>query len=701
MAFCGGRHVERSAHSFDWLERFALAVCLTTSICFADQKTTDTRDLKSHETGPSLFANWQSSAMDSRSVISAVGSSLFCSQPQENCQPFLTTNARNSNSTRFTSADDFTPLVSGQLTSLCWWGAYQPIPGPFPDAFTVTYYADNAGVPGDIVGGPFVQASGTLTVKGPVDSGELILNVAPIFEYKASHAPVNVAGGNCYWIEIKNDLAGGANWFWEDGANGNGSNLDDGNGIGPPDGYEQTDFEPDDRAFCVSVETGDPTACLPPGACCHPDGTCTTVNVLDCEASGGEYRGPLSSCALENCPVIPPNDDCVDARVIDAVPFVDTVDTGGASADGPVGLCDSFGATGLMQNDVWYEWTADRDCNLRIRATPIATYDTIIAVRNNCIDLNELACVDNNGIGVGVDSVESLMFHVTEGESYLIQIGDNGNVFGGDPTLVEIECLPSMGACCEGQACIERTVEDCGQSGGVYLGDGVTCDVPPLGEPVVRSSIVNAPIPDGLPAPGGVGTPVSDTVTVTESFIVGDINLRVRVDHPFLSDVLVTLKHDGGAPITLMSNACGGNDNLDITFDDEGGTLECGSPTCGTFQPASTGGSSLYEFDGQDSAGAWTLEVFDDFDGDIGALLEWSIEIDAPGIPPCEVVCPNDQIPGDTGDADVDLEDFAALQECMGNTVLAECLCPFDADANGTVDVNDIALFAEMLSGPS
>ncbi len=700
MASSGERLVNSSARSSELRMRLALAVCLTTSICAAGEKANDIRNLQFSKIDSSHFGSWQGSATDSNIEITAGGSGSFCSLPQENCQPFLTTNARNSNSTRFTSADDFTPEVNGQLTNLCWWGAYQPIPGPFPDAFTITYYDDNGGIPGNIVGGPFVQSGGTLIVMGPLDTGELVLGVAPIFEYTASHAAVNVVGGNCYWIEIKNDLSGGANWFWEDGADGNGSNLDDGNGIGPPDGYDQTDFEPDDRAFCVSVETGDPIACLPPGACCHPDGSCTAVNVLECTASGGEYRGPLSSCFLENCPVVPPNDDCGDAIVIDAVPYVDTVDTGGASADGPVGLCDSFGATGLMQNDVWYEWTADRDCNLLIRATPIATYDTIIVVRDTCVELNELACVDKNGNELG-DSVESLIFQVAEGESYLIQIGDNGNVAGGDSTLVEAECLPPMGACCDGKSCSERTVEDCDGSGGVYLGDGTTCNVPPLGEPVQNSSIVNKPIPDGLPAPGGVGAPVSDTITVGESFIVGDVNVRVRIDHPFLSDVLVTLKHESETPITLMSNTCGGNDNFDITFDDDGGTLACGSPTIGTFQPTSTGGSLLSAFNGKDSAGTWTLEVFDDFDGDVGSLLEWSIEIDASGTPPCEAVCADGQIPGDTGDADVDLEDFAALQECMGNSVLAECLCPFDADANGTVDVNDFALFAEMLSGPS
>lgn len=651
----------------------------------------------------SSFAGWiaSSSLADEISETQVAGPVSICQQPDQNCQSFSTSNARQSNSVRFTSADDFTPAVSGQITDICWWGAYQPIPGPFPDAFTITYFGDSGGVPGSIIGGPFVQSSGTLVVSGPVDTGELILNIAPIWAHTATHAPVPVTAGDCYWIEIKNDTTSGANWFWEDGNNGNGSNLDDGDGIVGPNGYDRTEFEPDDRAWCVSVQLGDPNDCLPPGACCLADGSCNPVNILDCAAIDGEYRGPLSSCALENCPVIPPNDDCADAILIGNLPFSDVVDTAGASADGPAGSCDAFGASVVMQNDVWYEWTADRDCDLRVRSTPIEVYDTIIAVRSACSSGLELACADNNGIGVNEDAVESLVIPVTTEVTYLFQIGDNGAVRGGDPTLVEIDCLVPVGACCVDDSCNVLTLEDCASNGGAYLGDATTCSIAPLGQPILMTSNVNRPIPDGLPGPpGGFGAPVIDTIAVVDDFVVGDVNVRVQISHPFLTDLFVTLSHNAGPPVTLMANACGGNDDMNVTFDDQGDNVTCASPTVGAFRPLSLGGESLSGFHGQSSLGNWTLSVYDDFDGDIGTLVDWSLELDAPGQAPCESICTNGTIPADTGDGDVDLEDFAAFQRCMGDSSQTDCLCAFDANTDGVVDTADFWTFAQLHGGP-
>ena len=95
-----------------------------------------------------------------------------------------------------------------------------------------------------------LQGNNTLTVNGPVWTGGLIAGIAPEQEYTATHAPVYVLEGYCYWLEITNTAADGSCiWFWELAQEGNGSALQD-NAVGlpPPNGYDPSDRIPFDLA---------------------------------------------------------------------------------------------------------------------------------------------------------------------------------------------------------------------------------------------------------------------------------------------------------------------------------------------------------------------------------------------------------------------------------------------------------------------
>ena len=119
-------------------------------------------------------------------------------------------------------ADDFTPVGDGDVSSLCWWGAYgQPnLSGGFddcqglhPDSFELTYYENAGGIPGAAVA-TFSQLDGTLTVAGPVVTGGLIADALPEYAFTATHAPVSVVAGQCYWVMITNLPATDCFWFW-------------------------------------------------------------------------------------------------------------------------------------------------------------------------------------------------------------------------------------------------------------------------------------------------------------------------------------------------------------------------------------------------------------------------------------------------------------------------------------------------------
>ena len=198
---------------------------------------------------------------------------LLC-EPPEHCQVFSDVNAFNSTigsvpaGDQVISADDFTPAVTGSIDSVCWYGALVPQdPGSAPpDDFTVTYYADDDGLPGLPIAS-YSQSAGTLVGLEVLDSG-FTLSVFTIFRYTASHAGVPVSAGACFWIEITNRVGlDGSSWFWSLAGTtptpplfaGNGRLALDGS---PPDGYDASDLLPADLAFCLNLELTVPSCGL-------------------------------------------------------------------------------------------------------------------------------------------------------------------------------------------------------------------------------------------------------------------------------------------------------------------------------------------------------------------------------------------------------------------------------------------------------
>jgi hypothetical protein len=110
-------------------------------------------------------------------------------------------------------ADNFIASKSGNITSICFAGAY--FPGNLVlavDDFTVTYYADAAGLPGAVIAGPM-----SLTVDSREMTGVVLFGVDE-YGYQGSHGPVAVASGQTYWVEVVNNTAGNTDsWFWESG----------------------------------------------------------------------------------------------------------------------------------------------------------------------------------------------------------------------------------------------------------------------------------------------------------------------------------------------------------------------------------------------------------------------------------------------------------------------------------------------------
>lgn len=135
------------------------------------------------------------------------------------------------------------------------------------------------------------------------------------------------------------------------------------------------------------------------------------------------------------------NDACAGAMNIPSIPTTLTFDNSLAQAGAPAGSCNSGGTT-VMQNDVWYSWTAERTC--RVTGTYAAnTYDEIVQVYvGSCGGLTPVTCGDE-------PEPATFSFVATAGFTYYFQLGDWGFGDGGGPTQVSLVCRPVNDACAD------------------------------------------------------------------------------------------------------------------------------------------------------------------------------------------------------------------------------------------------------------
>ncbi len=137
--------------------------------------------------------------------------------------------------------DDFVAPTTGMISSLCWRGGSNSVVG---DRFRITYFEDNNGLPGAIVGGPFREDDGTLSVRRFLTGVQfpILGGSAPEEEHWACHGPVLAEKGERYWVEIRNHTNPQINWYWAAGVGvSNGAVRRTGSG------WTTTH----DRAFCV------------------------------------------------------------------------------------------------------------------------------------------------------------------------------------------------------------------------------------------------------------------------------------------------------------------------------------------------------------------------------------------------------------------------------------------------------------------
>jgi hypothetical protein len=117
-----------------------------------------------------------------------------------------------------TSYDNFTLGTAANINKVEWIGSYfNPPQQGVITAWTLTFYADNGGIPG--------AAVYTQNVAG--NAGETFLqndNLGdPTYLYTLGGVNFNAAAGTQYWLSVVPDLGFPPQWGWETGTGGDGA----------------------------------------------------------------------------------------------------------------------------------------------------------------------------------------------------------------------------------------------------------------------------------------------------------------------------------------------------------------------------------------------------------------------------------------------------------------------------------------------
>jgi len=132
-------------------------------------------------------------------------------------------------------------------------------------------------------------------------------------------------------------------------------------------------------------------------------------------------------------------------------------------------------------------------------------------------------------------------------------------------------------------------------------------------------------------------TVVSTTITVTDDVVISDLNVDMDITHTWVGDLTITLESPAGTQVIIFdpSDGCSGDNILDTYDDESANALDCQAGTPDAFPLADyIPSNALSAFDGEMTAGTWTLYVGDGAGGDAGTVNNWGLTYEylAPGM---------------------------------------------------------------------
>lgn len=157
-------------------------------------------------------------------------------------------------------------------------------------------------------------------------------------------------------------------------------------------------------------------------------------------------------------------------------------------------------------------------------------------------------------------------------------------------------------------------------------------------------------------------------INVPTSRVISDVNITVNATHPNLQNLIIAAIRPGGSISNIYSQQCTGSADMNITFDAQGSTLTCASPTTGTFIPPT--GFNLDTFNGFNQLGNWQFGFKDIVAGNAGTINSITLQI-----------CYNDLVPLAT--KSYEFENFALYPNPNSGNFTVQ----FDSKSNNKINI--------------
>ena len=227
----------------------------------------------------------------------------------------------------------------------------------------------------------------------------------------------------------------------------------------------------------------------------------------------------------------------------------------------------------------------------------------------------------NDTTGVNIKPVFNWS-EVSGALSYSLEISKNSNFTNVIQTIGGISTLPyTMQTALE-----ENTVYYWRVKTTNGCGEGVPSASPNRFKTGLNSCRISLDVPKSISSTGTPSVTSLINVTAAMGTTITDLNLvGLNITHSYIGDLIATLSSPAGTTVELFNQICGGQSDISMNLDDQATitTFPCPPINNVTVQPA----NPLSAFNGENSAGVWTLNVYDISDGGGGSLNGWGLSI--------------------------------------------------------------------------
>ena len=127
-------------------------------------------------------------------------------------------------------------------------------------------------------------------------------------------------------------------------------------------------------------------------------------------------------------------------------------------------------------------------------------------------------------------------------------------------------------------------------------------------------------IPDGQ---GGCASTLVRNINVTDSFMIGDVNVGLVVEHGYKSDLLISLTSPLGTKVNIIVQVGGASKDFNVLLDDQASTDLTSTDhnaSASYYQFTRRASSGLSAFNGEAANGIWSLSLCDQAAPDSGTF---------------------------------------------------------------------------------